>query len=379
MRVLLVSFSNNPDMQHYLHNLGRALEGSGVSYRTLGSAKICAGVQTVREMLTIPVPRPSLEPGTVNLAHHLLYAARWAREYAPDIVHFISSHTWNVPFALFLRRRCSCVFIHTVHDPMPHPGQKGQFFLKSYNLTITKLSDALILHNRHQMSRFIQANKVRCPVEAVTLGHFYALDFHEIETESAGSLLCIGRLTSYKGLDRLVLLAKTLADRGGPRLTVAGRPAPDLNPGLLRELRAAPGIDLIDMFVTEEEKTLLFRSHSLVVLTNTSMTQSGVILDAFSHGRAVVCFDIPGVREQVTHELDGFIVPAFDIDAMADAVTGLTSDLDLLNRMGRTARQTVKDRFSVDVMTRETLAVYEKTLDDKRTREKRGQHRGQPS
>ena len=81
----------------------------------------------------------------------------------------------------------------------------------------------------------------------------------------------------------------------------------------------------------------------------------------------------------MTHELDGFIVPAFDIDAMADAVTGLTSDLDLLNRMGRTARQTVKDRFSVDVMTRETLAVYEKTLDDKRTREKRGQHRGQPS
>jgi glycosyltransferase involved in cell wall biosynthesis len=63
-------------------------------------------------------------------------------------------------------------------------------------------------------------------------------------------------------------------------------------------------------------------------------------LEAMAHGLPVVT--TPNCGRVVTDGVDGFIVPARDSRALADALVRLDSDRSLLREMSRNALQTVK-------------------------------------
>jgi poly(glycerol-phosphate) alpha-glucosyltransferase len=66
-------------------------------------------------------------------------------------------------------------------------------------------------------------------------------------------------------------------------------------------------------------------------------------LEAMSHGCPVVAYDIKyGPREQITDGVDGFVVPAGDIPALAGRVAELLRSPELVERMGAAARARVQ-------------------------------------
>ncbi|HUS10558.1 MAG TPA: glycosyltransferase, partial [Pyrinomonadaceae bacterium] len=72
-----------------------------------------------------------------------------------------------------------------------------------------------------------------------------------------------------------------------------------------------------------------------------------VLLEAKSYGLPVVAFDCPtGPKEIVRHEIDGFL--AKQPDEFAAAVQLLIEDPDLRERMGKSAVEDVRSRFSVE-------------------------------
>jgi glycosyltransferase involved in cell wall biosynthesis len=54
------------------------------------------------------------------------------------------------------------------------------------------------------------------------------------------------------------------------------------------------------------------------------------------------------------------IVPEHDPKALADAIHQLLDDPELARRVGKGQRQFVVDHFSIDAVTRDYLALYER-------------------
>ncbi len=83
------------------------------------------------------------------------------------------------------------------------------------------------------------------------------------------------------------------------------------------------------------------------------------LLEAAACARVIVASDIPGCREIVEHNSNGFLVPPFDSQALARALESLLIDPALRERMGENGRRRVeKEGFSTDVIASQTLDVY---------------------
>ena len=78
--------------------------------------------------------------------------------------------------------------------------------------------------------------------------------------------------------------------------------------------------------------------------------------------RPIVASDVPGCREVVREGENGFLVPARNADALADALIRLIENPDLRRRMGERGRQLVVEAFTVCHVTSQFLEVYAKLL-----------------
>jgi glycosyltransferase involved in cell wall biosynthesis len=77
-------------------------------------------------------------------------------------------------------------------------------------------------------------------------------------------------------------------------------------------------------FATLDRKRALFRESHVVVLPYTAFSsQSGVLHDAYGHGRPVVVSDVGALGETVREDGSGLVVPPRDPAALAHAVRDL--------------------------------------------------------
>lgn len=75
-----------------------------------------------------------------------------------------------------------------------------------------------------------------------------------------------------------------------------------------------------------------------------------VAAEAGAHGIPVVCSDRGGLPEIVADGETGFVVPAFDPDRLASALSVLVNDPGLRDQMGRAAKARVSENFSAERM-----------------------------
>jgi glycosyltransferase involved in cell wall biosynthesis len=70
-------------------------------------------------------------------------------------------------------------------------------------------------------------------------------------------------------------------------------------------------------------------------------------LEALATGRPVITTDMPGCRETVFEGVNGLLVPARDVDSLAEAMTCLIERPELAERMGERSRLLACDVFDV--------------------------------
>jgi glycosyltransferase involved in cell wall biosynthesis len=86
------------------------------------------------------------------------------------------------------------------------------------------------------------------------------------------------------------------------------------------------------------------------------------LIEAAACGLPIVTTDWPGCRDVVADGENGILVPIKDPTAVADALEILARDPDLRARMGRSGRARVERDFSLETITRQTLALYGELL-----------------
>ncbi len=83
------------------------------------------------------------------------------------------------------------------------------------------------------------------------------------------------------------------------------------------------------------------------------------VLEAMSTGRPIITTDMPGCRETVIKQKNGFLVPIKDSDALANAMRKFLKKPTLIDTMATESRKIAEYRFDVNKVNQEILKTME--------------------
>ncbi len=169
------------------------------------------------------------------------------------------------------------------------------------------------------------------------------------------------RVLREKGVCEFALAARMLSEAGiAAEYAIAGDPDAEnpssLSVAELADLERKYGVRSLG-FV--HDMPALLAQCGVVCLPSYREGMPKALAEAAAAGRPLVATDVPGCREAVVDGENGFLVPARDPAALAEALGKLIRSASLRRQMGVASRRLAEERFDeVDLIAR-TLALYE--------------------
>ena len=251
----------------------------------------------------------------------------------------------------------------TAHGP--EELDKPAFLGLGRKVTNAAFAVAISSFGRSQLSRWVAADQwskirvVHCGLEAA----FFARP-DELRPAAVPRLVCVGRLCEQKGQLLLVAATAALARRGvDVELVLAGD-------GEMRDAVeaavAAAGIGdrvRITGWIGSAQVRDELQAARALVLPSFAEGLPVVLMEAMAIGRPVISTYVAGIPELVRDGVDGWLVPAGDVDALADAMQAcLEAAPQRLATMGRAALERVRARHSIDVEAARLHAMFESAI-----------------
>ena len=84
------------------------------------------------------------------------------------------------------------------------------------------------------------------------------------------------------------------------------------------------------------------------------------VLEAWAASKPIVATDVIGIRDIITHGINGMLVPPDEPKAMADAIDRLLDDKGRMLRIASDGRKLVAEKYSVEAMVLQYANLYEK-------------------
>ena len=296
---------------------------------------------------------------------------RALRSGAPGVFHL----QW-APFPLLDRLLVGALkargwrVVFTQHDQLPAASRRAR---RRHHVELLRLSDTVIVHTLNQHDEL--ASAVPDLIDRIHViahgGTRSALPTADVRARCRARLgvesdrpviLFFGLIKPYKGLDRLVAaMASVVAEHPRTLLLVAGEPLMPLDEieRQIDELGLRQNVSMRLGFVPSHDVPVYLGAADLLVTPYLSIGASGVLVMAQEHGLPAVVTRVGGLPEFVEPDDCGFVVPADDFVALADAIRRALLDRTALAQMGERAwRRIARDSAWSDVAER-TLAVYE--------------------
>jgi glycosyltransferase involved in cell wall biosynthesis len=181
---------------------------------------------------------------------------------------------------------------------------------------------------------------------------------HRLGLPLQGQIICCtNRLHPLKRtedvLDALTLLAKQSVDcylvllgDGSERINLARQA---ISSGLTNKV-------LFRGTVTNVRDYL--QAVDVFVLASNREAHSNAVLEAMSCGLPVVVSQTYGNQQTIRHCYDGCLVPVGNPQELADVLEQILSKPDLAQALGKNARQTIEEKYSVNRMVEHYMQIY---------------------
>ncbi len=199
------------------------------------------------------------------------------------------------------------------------------------------------------------------------LPNFTRLLHAPIQIPEENTVLFVGRFTPEKGLLELVRSAAESEAR--PKILAVGKDGlPGGSPFVDRVVREAAErhieIELQEWSSGEDLRRAYARA-AVVAFSSVWPDPFGLVgIESMAQGKPVVAFDCGGVREWLTDQVTGFLVPHQDTRQFARCLDDLLGSAALRRNMGRHAQHDARRRFSPDAHIERLLAVYAEVLNE---------------
>ncbi|AOW13502.1 colanic acid biosynthesis glycosyltransferase WcaL [Hydrogenophaga crassostreae] len=317
---------------------------------------------TIRQLLSAPVSflqgvRMALRLSRLSdrpAPYHLVYLAEacelvhWCRQQGVDHLH-VHFGTNPAEVALLARLIGGPAYSFTVHGPDEFDRPLGLHLREKIEAASHVV--AISSYGRSQLYRWVghshwhKIQVVHCGLETSFFDPPPSQPF-----PSTPRLVCVGRLCEQKGQLLLLDAVRRLRDRGEDfHLVLAG------DGEMRRELEAfiaqhnlQAQVSITGWISSERVKQELLAARTMV-LASFAEGLPVVIMEAMALGRPVLTTSIAGIPELVRHGVDGWLVPAGDVEALVETLSSaLATPAAQLEQMGLTARARVIERHSID-------------------------------
>ena len=270
-----------------------------------------------------------------QLAHHMLMlelVARHAGEF--DIIHYHIDYL-HVP----LSRRRPTPHLTTLHGRLDMP-DLVPLYREFPEMPLVSISDSQ-----------------RSPLPWVnwhgTVHHGLPPDLYRFHEEPGRYLCFMGRISPEKRVDRAIEIARRI---GMPLKIAAKVDNVDRKyfEQVIEPLLGLPGIEYVGEVGEGEKDALLGNAYALVFPIDWPEPFGLVMIEAMACGTPTIAYRQGSIPEVLDHGVTGFVV-----DDLPQAVRAAERVQDLDRRR---CRQVFEERFAVERMARDYLALYERLV-----------------
>jgi len=184
-------------------------------------------------------------------------------------------------------------------------------------------------------------------------------------TEAKGPIiLFLSRLTAAKGIHILIKAIPLILKQYPRSMFLFAGPGPSDQWSQLLQANKIPRNRFRFLgVIPQEQMPELYSAADIYVAPTLYDNFPFRVLEAMSCGKPVVTSRIGGIPEVITDGKNGLLTEPGDHIELSQAITGLLDDSTLSRRIGRRARQTVKQNFTWRRVAGKTLEVYTHVLE----------------
>ncbi|MGA8428580.1 MAG: glycosyltransferase [Candidatus Sulfotelmatobacter sp.] len=291
----------------------------------------------------------------------------WARKFNPDLIHVHLPNPLAELSALLADRDVPVVAqFHSDVVRQRHLLKMYEPFLEAF---YRRASCIVVPTPRHiEISRFVSKYRNKCrvvpfgvPVSRFELDEAAARKVDSLR-DGLPTVLCVGRLVSYKGVEFLVRALENIK----ARLWIVGvGPLEDSLKSLVEQKGLSDRVTFLGQ-VSEADLVAYYHACDVFVLPSiTNAEMFGVVqLEAMACRKPVISTDLPtGVSWVNQHLKTGYIVPPENVTELAKAIQALLNSAQLRQEMGEAGRGRVEQQFTSTKMAEAMLQVYEEMLE----------------
>jgi len=319
--------------------------GHSVQAAALADGLQREGLDVVMLAINRPFPRGLRRahgmPVVKTAVNQVLYAMALRALRGVDVAHVFSASYWSfllapVPAMLAAKRAGARVVLHyhsgEVADHLDHWGWRVHPWLD--------LADEIVVCSRFQQDVFARHGRAARVIPNIVDGDRFAF---RARSCLRLKLLSNRNLEPYYRIDRVVrAFAAIHAARPEATLTIAGSGSEEAR---LRALVAANGTrDRVSFVgaVAPDQMPSLLDGHDVLLNASVVDNQPVSLIEAMAAGVLVVSTPTGGIAEMIEDGVTGRVVPAGDINAMAQAVlraVDVPAEAEWMTRGARVAAQ----------------------------------------
>lgn len=325
------------------------LESKGITFIDIPFQR--SGTNPLHEVKCISLLKKTYAKVNPDIIHHITLKAAILGSIAAKI-----AHTKNVINAI-------SGFGYAFTDG--RKGLKTQIIKGLLQVAFKSESFSFILQNPDDMKTVNSLHFVRPEQLHLIKGSGVDLNeysYYEPQNKDVIECLFPARILRDKGVMEFLKAAKSLESEANGKLkfvlagdcdkeNLAMFPEDELRKWLV------PGY--IEWIGHQSEMIPVFIKSDIVILPSYREGLPKSLIEACAIGRPIITTDAIGCRECVQNNINGFLVPVKNAEAIADAIRKLVIDEKLRLRMGKKSRELAEKEFSINSVIEKTFNIYQ--------------------
>lgn len=365
------------DWFFYSHFLDRALAAKAAGYDVVVLTGVTRQDDPLAEhgikLIAISFERRSLNP--LRLLRNLLDVRRVLKQEKPDIVHQIALKP-----ILIGSVACRLVGIKRVVSAVVGLGfafssEKGaarvmrRIISLLFHVVLDKQHAKTVFENSDDRDYFLKQGWVKEQSAVLIRGAGVDIERFKPQSKPAVSppdnspiVMLLSRMLWDKGIGEFVDAARLIRAQHGAnfaRFVLVGDPDHDNRGSITKaQLNTWHNEGVIEWWGFHPNVVATLAQATISCLPSYREGLPKSLLESLAMGLPCIATDVPGCREAVVEDVNGYLVPARDADALAKAIVRLVKDKATQKLFGQASRTMAVQSFSKEIVNQQTLALY---------------------
>ncbi|WP_426671947.1 glycosyltransferase family 4 protein [Mucilaginibacter sp. McL0603] len=257
--------------------------------------------------------------------------------------------------------RVSTTFRQMLNDHYPYKSRLNNL-IASIEMLMIKKSNLLITHSRNhllELEKILKCSLKKCQI----IPHGVPLPALKDKTESSAlvKILFVGRMESRKGIDILLkAIPIVLKTQKNIKFYLVGDNYEQYQKEYFAINNHMDDVLFLGM-VSPSELDTLYSECDVFVAPSRYESFGLIYIEAMSYGKPVIGFSVGGVADIIVDYHNGLFSEKNEND-LAEKILTLIRDKDLRESMGKQARNSVEEKYDIEIMVNTSLNYYQGIL-----------------